>query len=427
MICGEHVFVYGDDADLERVILHCDANSFYASVECVFHPDWRGKPMAVCGNAEMRHGIVLASTKEAKQYGIKTGMVTWQAKQLCPSLIVSPAHSTLYSQYSNRLRNIFFDYTDRVEPYGLDECWLDVSDPKSTIHNGSLLADKLRERVKKELEITISAGVSFNKPFAKLASDLKKPDATTVISQDNYKETVWRLPISSLLFVGPKTTRKLMDRCIYTIGDLAKADPDQMKQLLGKNGLFLIAYANGYDLSPVKRMEDTPPIKSVGNSITTPRDMETIEDVKCVLYLLAESVAMRLREQNYRGRCVSISIRDVKLAWVSCQKTLPFSTNLEDEIYSNAMALFTERHTKLLPLRSIGVSVSQLESDAAPVQLDMFGNAGRREEKLSLVKTIDQLRQQYGPYIIQRGLIMADTLFSKLNPKEEHMNPIQGG
>ncbi len=412
---------------MERVVLHCDANSFYASVECVFHPEWRGKPMAVCGNAEIRHGIVLASTREAKQYGIKTGMVTWQAKQLCPSLIVSPPHSTLYTQFSNRLRDIYNDYTDRVEPYGLDECWLDVSDPNSTMEDGTRLANHLRERIRKEMGITISAGVSFNKPFAKLASDMKKPDATTVITKDNYKEIVWRLPISDLLFVGPKTTRKLMNRCIYTIGDLAQTDAEAMQRLLGKNGLYLIAYANGYDLSPVKRMEDIPPVKSIGNSITTPRDMETPDDVKCVFYLLAESVASRLREQKFRSRRVSISIRDSKLSWTSCQRTLDHGTNLENEIAETAMALFYERYAKKLPLRSIGISCGQLESETDPVQMDMFGDASKRDAQLHLSKTIDRLRQQYGHLIVQRGLIMADSVFSKLNPKEDHMNPVKGG
>ncbi len=412
---------------MERVVLHCDANSFYASVECVFHPEWRGKPMAVCGNAEIRHGIVLASTREAKQYGVKTGMVTWQAKQLCPLLIVSPPHSSLYTQFSNRMRAIFFDYTDRVEPFGLDECWLDVSDPKFTMEDGAQLADRLRERIKKELEITISAGVSFNKPFAKLASDMKKPDATTVITKDNYKEIVWRLPISDLLFVGPKTTRKLMDLRIYTIGDLARADADLMQRLLGKNGLYLIAYANGYDLSPVKRLEDVPPVKSIGNSVTTPRDMTGAEDVKCVLYLLAESVAMRMREQKFRSRRISINVRDTKLNWASCQRTLGHGTNLEDEIAETAMALFTERYLTLLPLRSIGISCGQLESDTAPVQLDMFGDALKRDARLALSTTIDDLRKQYGQLIVQRGVIMADTMFSKLNPKEDHMNPVHGG
>ena len=196
-----------------------------------------------------------------------------------------------------------------------------------------------------------------------------------------------------------------MDKCIYTIGDLAKSDPDYLKRMLGKLGLYLIAYANGYDLSPVTRLTDAPPVKSVGNSITTPRDMENVEDVKCVLYLLSESVAMRLREQNFKGKCVSVSVRDTNLHWVSCQKTLAFATNLEDEIASTAMALFTQRHIKLLPLRSIGISVSHLESDTAPLQLDMFGDAMKREEKLALSKAIDRLRTQYGSFVIQRGLL----------------------
>jgi DNA polymerase-4 len=200
-----------------------------------------------------------------------------------------------------------------------------------------------------------------------------------------------------------------------------------MLRLLGKNGLYLIAYAGGYDLSPVKRLEDVPPIKSIGNSVTTPRDMMTVEDVKCVLYLLAESVAMRMREQKFRSRRIAVSVRDTRLNGASCQKTLGHATSLEDEIAETAVALFTKRYIKLLPLRSIGISCGELESDTAPVQLDMFGDALKRDAKLSLSKTIDDLRVQYGQLIVQRGLIMADTMFSKLNPKEDHLNPIRGG
>lgn len=212
----------------DRTILHCDMNNFYASVECLYNPALRGKPVAVGGDVEARHGIILAKNYEAKKYGVQTGEALWQAKQKCPGLTIVPPSFEKYLRFSRLAREIYGCYTDRIESFGLDECWLDLTGSERLFGGGKAVADKLRERIKFELGVTISVGVSHNKIFAKLGSDMKKPDATTVITRENYKDVVWPLPVSDLLFVGPATTRKLARYGIHTIGQLAQADGRRM-------------------------------------------------------------------------------------------------------------------------------------------------------------------------------------------------------
>lgn len=280
---------------MNRTILHSDCNCFYESVELLHHPELRGKPVVVGGDPEARHGIVLTADYTAKRYGVKTGMALWQAKQVCPDITFLPPRMDLYLRFSRMAQEIYADYTDKREPYGIDESWLDVTDSATLKGDGFHIAQEISSRMKKELGITVSVGVSFNKIFAKLGSDYKKPDAITTMYEDEFQRKAWCLPVSDLLYVGNATNKKLYSMGIRTIGDLAKSDETLLVRKLGKMGSILWAFANGYDESPVKLENTSAPVKSVGNSITTPRDMETDEDVKIVLYILAESVAARLR------------------------------------------------------------------------------------------------------------------------------------
>lgn len=275
---------------MNRTILHSDCNCFYASVELLHHPELRGKPVAVGGDPEARHGIVLTADYTAKRYGVKTGMALWQAKQVCPDITFLPPRMDLYLRFSRMAQEIYADYTDKREPYGIDESWLDVTDSATLKGDGFHIAQEISSRMKKELGITVSVGVSFNKIFAKLGSDYKKPDAITTMYEDEFQRKAWCLSVSDLLYVGNATNKKLDSMGIRTIGDLAKSDETLLVRKLGKMGSILWAFANGYDESPVKLENTSAPVKSVGNSTTTPRDMETDEDVKIVLYILAESV-----------------------------------------------------------------------------------------------------------------------------------------
>ena len=312
----------------DRVILHSDINCCYASIEHLHHPELAGKPLAVGGDPEARHGIVLTADYIAKKYGVKTGMALWQAKQVCPDITFVSPRMDLYLRFSRMAHEIYAEYTDRQEPYGIDECWLDVTGSSSLKGDGLLIAQEISRRMKSELGITVSVGVSFNKIFAKLGSDYKKPDAITTMYKSEFKQKAWSLPVADLLYVGKSTNRKLALFGIKTIGDLARADEDVLNSHLGKMGSILWSFANGYDDSPVKLENTHAPIKSVGNSTTTPKDLVCDEDVKIVLYILAESVAARLRENGFRCRVVEISVRDNELFSFTRQKKIDHATNI---------------------------------------------------------------------------------------------------
>ena len=405
---------------MEGVILHCDANAFYASVECLYTPSIRHSPVAVCGSVEERHGIVLTKNQIAKQFGVQTGEAIWQARQKCPDLICVPPDYALYIRFSQRMRRVYEEYSDRVESFGLDEAWIDLTNPGLTIRDGERIAHEIRLRVKRELGITVSVGVSFNKVFAKLGSDMKKPDAVTVISQDSFRDMVWPLPVGDLLFVGPATRRKLADMNVRTIGDLARFDAECLRARLGKPGLMLNAYAAGLDRSPVMRADLRRAIQSVGNSATPPHDLETPADARCLYYLLAESVAARLRQEGLRARCVSISARNTELVTRSCQQMLPRATSLTGEIAQAAMRLFDGRFSDGFPYRSAGLSCSALTPDDAPAQLDFLGDEARRIKTERLESAIDGLRRRFGHQIVRRAVVLTDGQYAQINPKEEH-------
>ena len=394
-------------------------NNFYASVECLHNPSLRGKPVAVGGDVEARHGIVLAKNYAAKAYGVKTGQALWEAKKLCPNLVFVPPHFEQYLKFSRLARDIYRGFTPNIESYGLDECWLDLTGCVPDFSAGVQAADKIRARVKFELGITCSVGVSFNKIFAKLGSDMKKPDATTVISRSQYRQIVWPLPVEDLLFVGPATKKKLYGRMIKTIGELAAQDVKYMEGMLGKNGRMLWAFANGLDTSPVAADGESAPVKSIGNSTTTPRDLKSDDEVKITLLVLSESVAERLREAKQKCATVQVHFRDNQLASYERQVSLPTPTCSAQTIYEAALSLYKRCHKGKNPLRTLGVRACSLLPDDAFSQLSLFPDT--EAKRADLERTVDEIRRRFGHFAILRGLMLTDTSLSHLDPKGEHV------
>ena len=403
----------------KRIILHSDLNNFYASVECLYHPEYRGKPLAVLGDPEARHGIVLAKNYEAKSRDVRTGDPKWMAEQKCPGIVFVPPHYELYMKHSRLVRQIYSEYTDQVEPYGLDECWLDVTGSTRLFGSGEEIADKIRKRVKSELGVSVSVGVSFNKIFAKLGSDLKKPDATTVIECDRFKEVVWPLPVKELLYVGRATHNKLKRRGISTIGDLANANPERLKFWLGKMGIVLWQFANGLDTSPVSNIGAKSLIKTVGNSTTAPRDLISDEDIRIILTVLCESVSARLREYGFICRTVQLGIRDNELEWIERQGKLEIPNRTAKSIFELSFALY-KKHANGKPVRSLSVRACDLE----PVdfmQLSLLPETRRLEKQEELESVVDGLRSRFGHFSVQRGIMLTDRKLSDLDPKGEHI------
>lgn len=405
---------------MDRVILHSDMNSCYASIELLHHPELRGKPLAVGGDPEARHGIVLAKDQLAKKAGVKTGMALWQARQVCPNIIFVPPHMDLYLRFSRLAHEIYADYTDLQEAFGIDESWLDVTGSCSCKGDGLTIAKEINRRVKEELGITVSIGVSWNKIFAKLGSDYKKPDAITVFDRENYREKIWPLPVQDLLYVGSATQKKLNSYCIRTIGDLAAADPMFLKSHLGKMGLVLSMFANGEDRTPVSAENYHAPIKSIGNSTTTPRDLVNEEDVEIVVYLLAESVSARLRENNFAGTVVEISVRDNELYSFTRQQKLQMPTDITQEIAEAAMQLFRANYRWNKPIRSIGVRASSLVNALTPIQMNLFVDQAYRDKLQRMDHAVDDIRRRFGYNSIQRGLMYYDRILSSVNAKDDH-------
>ena len=403
-----------------RTILHSDANCFYASVEHLHHPELEGKPIAVGGDPESRHGIVLTADYIAKKHGVKTGMALWQAKQACPELTFIFPRMDLYLRFSRMAHEIYGDYTDLQEPYGIDESWLDVTASASVKGDGYKIAAEISNRMKKELGITVSIGVSYNKIFAKLGSDYKKPDAITTMYENEFQLKAWALPVSDLLYVGRSTNQKLARFGIRTIGDLAKSDEKMLNLQLGKMGNILWAFANGYDDSPVKMENTQAPIKSVGNSTTTPRDLLTDEDVKLVLYMLSESVASRLRKNGFRCRVVEISVRDNELYSFTRQHKIRNATNITGEIAEEAYRIFKENYTWHKPIRSVGVRGADLVTDHYWEQIDLFSSMEKREKMMKMDGAVDDLRRRFGYFCIQRGIMYQDKVLSALDAESSH-------
>ena len=395
----------------ERVILHSDLNNFFASVEIALNPELAGKAIAVCGNAEERHGIVLAKSELAKKYGVKTAMTIDEAKKLCPQLVTVSSHHGLYEEYSRKVRKIYERFTDRIEPFGIDEAWLDVTHSQ-IFGSGSEIADKIRTAVKEELGLTCSVGVSYNKVFAKLASDMKKPDATTVITNKNYVKKVWRLPVGDLLYVGKSTASNLNKLNIHTIGDLANTSKDYLIEKFGKWGGMLWKYANGMDDSPVKKADEEDDVKSIGNSVTTYRDLENLNDVKMVLTYLCESVAERLIRYGIgKATTVTLSVRDENLHWFTRQKKLPYPSVLSGDFFKCAIELFNKNYTWKTFIRSIGVSVSDFVNGYE--QINVGQDCEKYQKKVELEKRVNVLRKKYGDTSVRKGITLCDKQFER--------------
>ena len=404
----------------DRTILHSDINCCYAAIEHLHHPELNGKPLAVGGDPEARHGIVLTADYIAKKHGVKTGMALWQAKQVCPEINFISPRMDLYLRFSRMAHEIYGEYTDLQEAYGIDESWLDVTDSVSIKGDGEKIATEISNRMKSELGITVSIGVSFNKIFAKLGSDYKKPDAITTMHRDEYRKKAWTLPASDLLYVGRSTSAKLAKMGIRTIGDLATTDEKILHSQLGKMGDILWAFANGYDDSPVKYENAHAPIKSIGNSTTTPRDLVNDQDVKIVLTILAESVAARLRENGFKCRVVEISVRDNGLFSFTRQRKIDHATNVTREIAEEAYRLFKENYNWQKPIRSVGVRGADLVNDNYWEQLDLFSSAEQREKQMKVDEAVDTIRKRFGFYSVQRGLMYCDRILSAVDAKAEH-------
>ena len=386
------------------MILHSDLNSFYASVEQLLQPELRGKAMAVGGSAEDRHGIILARSQSAKASGVRAGQAIWEARQLCPELIVVPPHYEQYVKFSRMAREIYGRFTDRIEPFGMDECWLELQGSG----DGVAAAEKIRRTVRDELGLTVSVGVSFNKIFAKLGSDLKKPDAVTVISRENFRQRIWPLPVSELLYCGPATTRKLAGYGIRTIGQLAQAPPEFLKKLLGENGLSLWRYAAGQGGDRVTPADYQAPIKSLGHGVTCVADLETEYEVWLVLLSLAQDVGRRLRLHGLRAEGVQITVRGKDLGFCQFQRRLHTATQNALELAQQGFSLFRERYDPQSGVRALCIRAITLAEEEAPSQLSMFEDQGRLRRRRNLDRTVDRLRERFGMEAIRPASVLQE-------------------
>ena len=393
---------------MSDIILHADANCFYASVEMNENPELKGKKVAVCGSTENRHGIVLTASYPAKRSGVKTGMANWEAKQACPGLIAVPPHYELYLKYSKYLRSIYLQYSNDVEPFGMDENWIAIRGVSDVEGKGRKIADEIRQRVKDEIGITVSVGVSYSKIFAKLGSDMRKPDGTTVISRANFKDTVWPLPASDLLYVGPATTRKLALMNIHTIGELANCDPTMLRYKFGKVGMMLWLFANGNDGAQVMPKDYTPDIKSVGHGVTCVHDLESDYEVWLVMLELSQDIGHRTRKHGITVKGVQITVKDCDLGWQQYQTPLPFPTQSPLEIAQAAYALFCASYNWNKPVRAITVRGINPGMENAPVQLDMFDDYAKREKRKAFDDAIDEIRRRFGYGAIRSASLLGD-------------------
>ena len=394
---------------MERIILHCDINNCYASIECAENPALRGKPVAVCGDVEERHGIVLAKSLEAKAYGVQTGETVWKAKTKCPNLSIVRPHFDLYMKYPKAVRDIYYRFTDQIESFGIDECWLDVTGSTKLFGSGIEIANKIRSAVSAELGITISVGVSFNKVFAKLASDLKKPDAVTCIEKKLFKKIVWPLPVSDLIGVGRRTAKTLNSLYIKTIGDLAKEPPEHLQKILGKCGLLLWKYANGLENSPVTDCDFSSPVKSIGHGITTPSNLKHNNEVWHVIFALSETIGKKLRSNRLAASGIQISVRDSEFKTHEFQCMLPAPTQSSLAVSRQAFCLFSKKYAWTHDIRSVSVRAINLVPYGTPYQLDLWGDAFKMNKVEKIEDTMDKLQERFGSKIINYAMILYDT------------------
>ena len=412
---------------MDRIVLHSDMNSFYASVEQAENPELRGKPVVVAGKEELRHGIVLTKSVEAKAYGIKTAEALWEARAKCPDLIVLPPRYRLYRRYSEMARSIYYQYSDLVEPFGLDECWIDITGSVA-LHGGDplLVAREISERIKAELGCTVSIGLSWNKIFAKFGSDYEKPDAITPVTRENYRTLVWDAPVRDLLYVGPATERKLHSFGIRTIGQLAHADDAYLKRRFGKIGFVLRTFARGEDVTPVKPYDPAARdvsrlVKSYGNGLTAPHPITCATDARALIWILAESVAQRMRSDGVRARTVSIGVRnDTDLSGYGCQTKLDAPSAATRHVARAAWDMLRAREPldEDHPIRALHVRATDLVDVGPAVQMSLFESLEPDWEALDLC--IDEARRRFGNTCIVRGCELADASIAGLDIKAEN-------
>ncbi len=387
----------------DRVILHCDLNNFFASVSLLFNQTLVNRPVAVAGDAKKRHGIILAKNEQAKKYGVKTAEVIWQAKQKCPDLIILPPDYKRYEEYSLAAREIYKRYTDMVEPFGIDECWLDVTGSTMLFGSGTEIAQRIRSEIKEELGITVSVGVSFNKVFAKLGSDLKKPDAVTVISRQNFKEKVWPLAIENMLFAGKKSVKRLNESGVFTIGDITLCSDEMLEKLLGVAGIQLKKYAAGLDDSPVKDVSAQEIPKSIGRSVTGEEDFTNNDEVYEVFVNLCEEISKRLRKHGLYAGGIQVHTRNSELKVKEFSLTPIQPTDMCMTLAHKAMELFRQNYYWNLPLRSVGVRAINLKGTQTAVQQSLFENTDSEERLKKIEDSIYEIRDKFGDGIIKRG------------------------
>ena len=392
---------------MERAILHSDMNCFYASVEMMLDPSLKGKAIAVCGSTESRHGIVLAKSEKAKKAGVKTGMVNWEARQACPGLILVPPQYDQYMKYSRLAHEIYYRYTDLVEPFGMDECWIDVSQ-SGTVGSPMEIAEQIRAATREELGLTVSVGVSFNKIFAKLGSDMKKPDAITEITPENFKEKVWPLPASDIIYVGRATAAKLDRHGIHTIGDVAGTDPELLRSWFGVNGLKLWTYASGNDVSRVMQKDFVSPIKTIGHGITCTADLNSEEEVYRVMLERSQDIGHRLRVNEMKAKGVQIYIRTNDLFFEEYQAKFEAPTRSPKEIADAARVLFHERYRWFRPVRAVTVRAIGLIPQQVPEQMNLFLDQ-KKKDKLDRIETaVEEIRQRYGKHSVMNASLLGD-------------------
>lgn len=396
---------------MDRVILHCDMNNFYASVELLERPDLAGLPVAVCGDPEGRHGIILAKNQLAKAAGVVTAETVWQAKKKCPGLQFVRPHHDKYKEFSRRINQIYQQYTDMVEPFSIDESWLDVTASRRLFGSGRQIGDTIRERIKSELGLTLSVGVSYNKIFAKMGSEYKKPDATTEITRENYRALLWDKPVGEMFFVGWATAEKLSSLGISTIGDLALADPAALKALLGKQGPLLHQYANGLDDSPVALYNQREKIKSVGNGITFRRNLAGRDDILTAVTSLSDTVASRLRKYQLKAWGVKVDIKDPGFKTISRQKQLPGATHLASDIIRASMELIENSWRISDPIRLLTITAINLTDETEAEQLSLFDtDTESREKGESIERTMDDIRKKFGDSAVTFGSVLDNDL-----------------
>ena len=391
-----------------RTILHSDMNSFYASVEMMLDPSLKGKAVAVCGSTESRHGIVLAKSQLAKKAGVKTGMVNWEARQRCPDLIMVPPQYDEYLKYSKLAHEIYCRYTDLVEPFGMDECWLDVTGCQYQYGTGPEIAEAIRTACREELGLTVSVGVSFNKIFAKLGSDMKKPDATTIITEEDFREKVWPLAAAEMIYVGRATEARLAKYGIHTIGEVAATPPELLRSWFGVNGLALWRNANGYDQSRVMHMDFKSPIKSIGHGITCSADLEDEEEVFKVMLELSQDVGHRLRLHGLTAHGVQIWIRMNDLNGIQCQCRLPIPTQLPSELTAAGFKLFQERYPWTRKVRAVCIRATNLAPKSEDEQMSLFIDHEKRDRRERLEDAIEEVRGRFGKRSLTYAILLGD-------------------